>query len=357
MAEDSFQEKTEEPTEKRIEQFREEGQVAKSIEISAFFGLLISAFLIFFLMEPLSQNVLRATKGAFHLVAQTQRNNHLLWFSFYAVPVLKIFLVAMVSVFFLMAFTNIMQTGLMFSLKVLTPKFSHINPLSGIKKQFSMQAIVNLAKSLLKIIVILSLLYFDFKANLEGLIKIPSLPLDASFNFIARLIAFLVLKIFIFLAVIALFDFAYQRFSMKKKMMMTKQELKDELKQQQLPDHVKSKVRQVARERSKQTIQKEVPNADVIITNPTHYAVAIRYKRFVDFAPKVVAKGKDHLALHIRKIAKENDVPIYEYPVLARGLYRQVKVKEYVPRDFYEAVAQVLAFVYRLKNKTYQQAS
>ena len=131
-------------------------------------------------------------------------------------------------------------------------------------------------------------------------------------------------------------------------MMMTRQEVKDEMKNQQLPEHVRSKVRQVQKERAKRSIQKEVPKATVIITNPTHFAVAIRYRRGVDTTPRVVAKGADQLAAIIREIATQNNVPIYEYPELARALYRKVKVGKFIPEECFEGVAKVLAFVFQM---------
>lgn len=353
MAEsESGQEKSEEPTGKRQEQFREEGQVAKSREINSLVTIGIG-FMIFGLIGPrLGENVLMAFKGAFEFNVEQGVDNAYIWISHYVTPVLYTLGLFALFLFLVTLASNLMQVGILLAWKALTPKMENVSPKKGLKKIFSTQTIVEFAKSFLKVCFIGLIVYMDLNGRLEELLALSTLPLFTAIQWCLSVFAVLLLKISIFLSVLAVADFMYQKHTTMNQMKMTKQEVKDEMKDQQSSPHVRGKVAQIAGERARKSIQKEVPTADVIITNPTHYAVAIRYRRFQDHAPIVVAKGKNILAQTIKKMAEENNVPIYEFPPLARQLYKEVPVGRMISAELFESVARVLAYVYRLKNKT-----
>lgn len=354
MAEESGQEKSEEPTGKREEEFRSEGQIAKSPEIGAL--LVVAASMICFasIGGSMGVKIAASMEGAFVFIRDMAPGNPLLWLRAFAWPVLQELLILFAVLMVVCIAGSMAQTGIMITPKALNPKPGNLNPFKGIKRIFSMQTVVQLIKSSLKVIVIMAIVYYDQLGRMNEILMLPSLSLMASIAWMAHMIGVLLVKICIFMAAVALFDYLYQWFSTRKKMMMTRQEVRDEMKESEVSPHVRGKVRQMAQELSKRQIQKEVPKADVIITNPTHYAIAVRYRRYEDRAPKVVAKGKDLMAANIRRIAQENNIPMYEYPELARSLYRTVKAGKTIPSEFYEAVARVLSFIYKLRKTGFE---
>jgi len=247
---------------------------------------------------------------------------------------------------------NVMQFGFLFTTKPIIPKFEKINPIKGLKRLFSVKTFVEGLKTTLKTFIAFLvgfLLFYNF------LKEIPKLELMNFFQQIRWFEDKAVILIFSLLAVFfvfAIIDFVYQKYTYKKSMRMSKQEIKDEYKQTEGNPEIKAKIRQLQREMAKKRMMAEVPKADVVITNPTHYAVAIRYDKTKDEAPRVVAKGVDNLALKIKEIAREAGVMIVENPPLARELYKSVDVDEVIPPKLYKAVAEVLAFVYRSKGMT-----
>jgi flagellar biosynthetic protein FlhB len=246
---------------------------------------------------------------------------------------------------------NVMQFGFLFTTKPLIPKFEKLNPIKGLKRIFSLKTVVEGIKTTLKVAVAFGVGAWLF---MKFLIEIPKLELMSFFEQLkwfeekALILIFAMLGVFLVFAAI---DFIYQRYSYKKSLRMSKQEIKDEYKQTEGNPEIKSKIRQLQREMAKKRMMSEVPKADVVITNPTHYAVAIRYDKTKDEAPRVIAKGVDNLALKIKEIAREHDIMIVENPPLARELYKLVEVDELIPKKLYKAVAEVLAFVYKAKGK------
>lgn len=345
---DQAQERTEEPTGKREEEFRSQGQIAKSQEIGALVGIVSAVAGIMMWGPKIAIRCLESVQAGMMMpVGQAEGSVHE-WLTSYVYPLLFDLSAFILFMFAIVLVGNLTQTGLVLAWKSLEPKPSNISPLSGIKKVFSAQTAVQFVKNILKVFIIGYIIYDQLSDKVASIISLSTLSFVEGISWGIDLILSIVLKVSIFLAVVAAFDYLYQWYSTRKKMMMTKQEVKDELKQTQLPEHVRGKIRQVANERARREIQNEVPHADVVVTNPTHFAVALRYRRGVDAAPLVVAKGQDVLAAHIREIAKKNDVPLYEYPVLARALYRKVKVGRYIPEDLYDSVARVLAYIYRM---------
>ncbi len=344
---DEAQEKSEEPSGKRVEEFRKEGKVVKSHEISSMVAV-VSGLGALMILGPRLMSTLRASiEGAF-LMRESLPEAASIWFHKFGMPVAEILLAFCAILFVSVFLASASQTGFLVAWKVLEPRLDRMNPLQGIKNIVSVQTLVQFTKNLLKTFIIGWIAYSELKDHVDELATVSVLSFVESFRWTIAILAKVTFRIAIFLGVLAVFDYLYQWYSLHKKMMMSRQELKEEIKQQELPEHVKTKVRRVARERSKRVIHKEVPQADVIVTNPTHYAIALRYNRSKESAPRVIAKGKDLMAKLIRDIATEHQVPFYEYPELARGLYRKVKVGQVVPVEFYESVAQVLAYIFRL---------
>ena len=248
------------------------------------------------------------------------------------------------------------QTKMLFTTKAAAPKFNRINPLNGIKKMFSLRAIVELLKSLIKIVVLLYIVYtvlVDEVATLPALIDMN--PMTAMMK-TGGIIMDVVLKSGIAFIFLAAADYMYQWWDFEKNMKMSKQEIKDEYKQIEGNPQIKGRQRNVQQQRARQRMMQNVPEADVVIRNPTHFAVALKFDRDKDRAPKVIAKGMDQLALRIVQVAEENDVYVTEDRPLARALYDAVEVGEEIPEEFYKAIAKILAFVYNLKEKNKKTA-
>lgn len=247
---------------------------------------------------------------------------------------------------------TVAQTKGLFTMKALKPKFSRLNPLEGIKKLFSLQSIVGIVKGLIEVIAIGVLVYNEIVARMPRLLALSDAGIMQGIAFAALSIYDLVMTICIVLVFVAAGDFLFQWWQFEKKLKMSKQEVKDEFKQMEGDPQIKSKIKQRQQEMARSRMMQQVPSADVVIRNPTHYAVALRYDQDKNRAPQVVAKGKDRIALKIVEIAEENDVYCMENPTLARALYAQVDLGREIPYELYDAVAEVLTVVYKEKNKT-----
>lgn len=356
FANDEGGEKTEEPTSKRIDDSRKEGQVAKSKEISTAVTLL-SVFLclklfIGFLGERLVgifgsswRKIPGTANGAFNSITVWQiLLNTILQITITCAP---FFIIA-----FLVAFlSQKAQFKWMITSKPLQPKLSKMNPISGFKRMFSKQALFELVLSILKIICIGAISYSVIKDNASVLLTLYDIEIEASLAILFDLVMDLGIKISIVYLILGFADLIFQRWKHKKELMMTKQEVKDEYKNQEGDPKIKGQQRQRMQQASRRRMMQSIPEADVVITNPTHFAVALKYDNTVSQAPVVVAKGADYLALKIKEIAKENDVEIVENKPLARMLYSNVEIGNEIPSELYQSVAEVLAYVYGLKNK------
>ncbi|GMA99746.1 hypothetical protein PIPA1_25460 [Pelosinus sp. IPA-1] len=245
---------------------------------------------------------------------------------------------------------NFLQVGFIFSLEPLMPSFSKINPIAGFGRLFSKRSIVELAKSILKIVIIG---YFIYRFMIKQTQQIPALvgaELIDSLHLAVSLILDLVFQISAVMMVLAAFDYFYQWWEHKQSLKMSKDDIKQEFKQMEGDPQIKGKIKQRQRAMSMQRMMQEVPKADVIVTNPTHFAVALKYDKEM-LAPVIVAKGQDLIAQKIKEIAKENSVVIVENKILARALYAAVEINQPVPPELYQAVAEVLAYVYKLKKR------
>ena len=244
---------------------------------------------------------------------------------------------------------NIAQVGFLLAPKALKPKFSTLNPKQGIKKVISSRGLVELAKSLLKIAVVGWVTWWTIREEFPNTLGLVHQTPEQILGFWGDVAFKIFLRAGVVWVFLAILDYSYQKWKMAKEMRMTKQEVKDEHKQREGDPQVKGRIRSIQREQARRRMMAAVPEADVVITNPTHYAVALAYRPEEMDAPKVVAKGADHLAQQIQVVAREHDVPVLQNRALARALYDSAEVDQYIPVDVYQAVAEVLALVYRLR--------
>ncbi|WP_417359735.1 flagellar biosynthesis protein FlhB [Gallaecimonas pentaromativorans] len=350
MSESSSQDKTEAPSARRLEKAREEGQVARSRELQSAALVLLGGVLLL----SLSKGFGHFADAIMHLqfeLAYSDSNDpammlkHLgeagrLAISAFAPLFVIIWLASLVS--------GMLPGGWLLSIKALAPKFSKLNPLTGIKRMFSSQSLVELLKSMLKVSLLLLVLAWMLWDNWLVLMGLNRQPLGMGLESGLRLLALVFIWLGLVLLFVAILDVPFQRWSMLKKLRMSKQEVKDEHKQNEGSPEVKNRIRQLQMQISRQRIDQRVPKADVILTNPTHYAVAIKYDPDAAEAPYLVAKGSDQLALRIREVAGQHDKTILELPELTRALYYSTRIDQEVPAGLYNAVAHVLMYVIQL---------
>ncbi len=355
---DDMGERTEEPTSRKLGQARERGQVPRSQDLSGAITLL-GGLLIFVVLGStvisMFLRILRRTLAG--EIAEDIRSTASIAASAKIVAYEAIVVVApiMLLAAIVAYFAGFIQVGWLLTSEPIRPKLSNLSPISGIKRIMGVRALVKTLVNTLKLaaMVIVSSLFII--SNLDAIAALPRLtPLMALMN-VLRLIFLLALILVLLLILIAIIDYIYQRWQHTKDLRMTKQEVKDERKTMEGDPLIKGKHRQMAREILMQQIGKSVPEADVIVTNPTHFSVAIRYDPETMGAPRVTAKGADLIALRIRQLARQNDVPIVERPPLARALYWGTEVGQEIPLEHYEAVAELLAYVYRIDTRAEQK--
>lgn len=352
-------EKTEPATEKKLTDARKEGQVAKSREIANGLGMLSLFLVLKFWVGHMGTEFLQLFSGVYGKIPETVKmyggqvpENDLGIIIQYALVRLLILVAPIFLVGFLVAFlSDAIQIKWKVTGKPLQPKLSKISPAKGFKRIFSVNSIVELIKSIAKIFLVSYVAYSYLMDKKENLFILYDIPLMQAIQLCGDLVIGLGLRISMIYMVIAILDFAYQKFKFAKDMRMTKQEIKEEYKQQEGDPQVKGKIKQRMREASQRRMMQDLPKADVVITNPTHFAVAIKYDPEQYDAPIVLAKGEDHLAQKIKEKAREHNIEIVENKPLARMLYANVEVGQVIPPELYQAVAEVLAFVYHLKGK------
>lgn len=344
--------KTEEPTPQKIKKTREEGNVAKSaflisaislvgiVIIIMMGGFILNEFkniLIHFLRDGVAYNY-----GPYDVVD-----------IFKSVVFKSLMLIIVPSIVFvvLAIISNIVQTGFLITPKSLKPSFRDLNPISNIKNIFSIKALFDLFRDSIVIAILCYISYKFILDNIEEFFRISNFRIKYSFSSIVPLFMSIFLKIFMIVGVIGIVDFAIEKFRYKKKLKMTKQEVKEEFKQMEGDPEVKAQIKQRAKQIIMQNIMSNVKDSSVIITNPTHISVALRYKQGKDSAPRLVAKGINHMAYRIKEIAQENNVPIVEDKYLARFIYKNVELEEEIPQEIYKAVADILTYIFKLNNK------
>ncbi len=342
--------RTEEASEYKLRKAREEGRVAKSQELVAAVGLLLPALALALLAPYLARTMREMVQFYFSRAAEADisRDGGALaasFFSFFVRLSAPLAAVAVVSALF----SNILQVGFIFSAKPITPDFSKIVPRFGEylrKTVFSTQALFGLVKSVVKIAVIGVVAYMSVRNQLDRIVTLFTAPLGQSVMFIGSLAIRLIIQVAIATLILAVPDYLFQRHQYMESLKMTKEEVKEERKQQEGDPLVRSRLRQRMRELLSRNMAANVPKADVVITNPTHFAVALEWDRDRMAAPLVTAKGQDEVALRIRRIAEENGVPVVENRPLARALYADVEIGDAIPEKYYQAIATVLAHVY-----------
>jgi flagellar biosynthesis protein FlhB len=354
MAEqDKDQEKTEQATPKKREQAREKGQVAKSQDAASVGVLLASLIFFWFGASGMIEKMMLLAK---RLLTQSSRFNvdinniqSLLISVIY--DTFAIVLPLFLTVFLIALIVNYLQVGFVISVESIQPKFSKLDPIKGFGKLFAMRSLVELVKNVSKISIVGFIVYISIKGEIENFIPLIDQSVWGIMIYIGEVAFKIVLKVCLVLIIITVLDYIYQKWEFEENLKMSKQEVKDEFKQTEGNPLIKARIKRIQRDAARKRMMASVPEADVVITNPTHLAVALRYDQSSASAPKVVAKGAGFIAENIRDIARKNNVAIVNNKPLARVLYKTVEVDEMVPTNLYKAVAEVLAFVYNMKMK------
>jgi len=351
-------EKTEPATQKKLEDARKEGKVAKSKDLTQAFELVVLFLLLKVFIGYVGERMINLFDSTLGRIAEFYKVNQM-GVSVQAVSTLitnaVLELLLIVWPFFVFGFVitllvTLYQVGWKVSTKPMEPKLSKFNPINGFKRIISKDSLFELLKSVVKVIVIIYIAYTSIADEANNLFVLYEISLGQAVALTGEIIMDVGLKISIIYVVVGLADYIYQRFKFSNEMKMTKQEVKDEYKNTEGDPQIKGRIRQKMREVSQRRMMQDVPKADVVITNPTHFAVAIKYDAEVSRAPVVVAKGEDFLAQKIKEVAKENHVEIVENKPLARMLYHNVDIGSEIPPELYQAVAEVLAMVYHMKN-------
>ncbi|MCF7965436.1 MAG: flagellar type III secretion system protein FlhB [Methylobacter tundripaludum] len=351
MAEDSDEDKTEEPTGKRLEDAKKKGQIARSRELNTFAMMIVSASLLLMQGEKIGHELLAMMRTEFQLsrasifdpatiivhFKQTMIDGVVMFAPFFALMIV----VAIIA--------PISMGGWLFSWDAVSPKFGKMDPIKGIPRLFAMRGQIEMLKAMLKILLVFGVAVALYRSYITELLGLDAEPLEQSVGHALNIIGMCFLLLSASLVVIAMVDVPYQLWDHNKKLKMTLQEIKDEHKESEGSPEVKGRQRRMQMDMAQNRMMAEVPKADVIVTNPSHYAVALKYDQNSNSAPKLVAKGVDLIAAQIRNVAIGADVPLVASPPLARALYYSTELDREIPQGLYLAVAQILAYVYQLK--------
>lgn len=351
MAEDG-DEKTEDPSQRKLDEAKREGRVPQSREVVNWFIMLATAATMVALAQPLASSLAKSTLRYFeqaHTIRVDDRFGDILFntVSGFGVP----FLLPLILIVLAVVAANLVQNGFIFAPERLMPKLSHISPIEGYKRLFSWRNLIELVKGVAKVGLVCAVALPLLTPEWDRLPLLPTMDPMQMLHELRALTVRLVGGVGAGVTAVAILDYGYQRFSFWRSMRMTKQEAKEEYRQQEGDPFIRSKLRQIRTERSRKRMMAAVPKAAAVVTNPTHYAVALAYEMGESGAPRVVAKGADHLALRIREIAREHDVPIVENPPVARALYAAVEIDAEIPEEHYRAVAEIITYVFKLKGK------
>ncbi len=354
MAEDQDDaQKTEEPTPRKLEQAREKGQIPLSQEVKHWF-VLLGGLIVIGVFAPGGAQQLTQTFGAYferlHTFSMDRGGIGRIGLELLSATGLALMIPIAVLLILGLA-GGLLQTGLLFTTEPIIPKLSKISPLAGLKRLFSLKSLVEFAKGVFKIVlvgVVCTIVLMPDLGGLDALIGIdPTILADRYWLLAIKIIA----AALAIMSLIAAVDFAFQRADFMKQQRMTMQEVKDEYKQTEGDPMVKGRIRQIRTERARQRMMANVPDADVVVTNPTHFAVALKYEPGEMSAPICVAKGQDNLALKMREIAEEHGIMVIENPPLARALYPAIEIDQEVPEEHYKAVAEIISYVFRLQRR------
>ena len=352
--ESSGQEKSEAPTSRRIQEARKKGDVAKSMEVPSAAVLLAGLLTLYYSSDFMLDRfllLLRHYLGNLHTLQITPGNMTSLTRD--SMLETGIIIAPLMGVIFITALAaNYAQIGFLFTMEKLTPKFDKIDPIQGFARIFSKQTLANVVKSVGKLVIIGYVSYTEVMKAMPGIMPLMDQEPILILGFMCRVAFWIFLKSALIIGVLAAADYAFQRWQFMEKMKMTKQEIKDEAKQTEGDPHVKGRIRAIQMQMARQRMMSEVPKADVVITNPTHLAIALRYDVLAMAAPTVLAKGAGFIAQKIREIAQEHGIPLVEDKPLAQALYKSVGLNEPIPENLFQTVAEVLAYVYSVKRKS-----
>ena len=352
MAEnDDDSQKTEEPTSKRLSDSRNRGEVAQSREVANWF-MLFSAAAVVALFAPFSAEKIVGVSYKFierphDIPVDSEALRQLL---FEVATAVGLAIAAPIGLLVVAAISSsVIQHGLLFAPEKLKPSLSKISPLAGVKRMFSFRSVTELIKGLVKISMVAAIALVVVMPIFDKLPLMAAMSLPVTLNILHATVIRLLVGVVALVTALALLDFFYQVYEHRKKLRMTQQEVRDEMRQAEGDPHVKARLRQIRTERARQRMMQAIPEASVVITNPTHYAIALKYDKDEMDAPKVVAKGVDEVARRIRERAEEYEVAIFENPPLARALYSAVEINDYIQPEHYHAVAEIIAFVMGIK--------
>ena len=351
MAEDSDLEKTEQPSQRRLDQAKEKGQVARSHELSTFSILMAGGAALWFMGASLNAQMVRLLHDGLTISRDLVFKPELMIPHLYDLSMAMLITFAPVLLLLLLAalISPLFLNGWLFSPEALMPQFSRMNPVSGIARMFSTHALVELSKALGKAIVLGGVAAWVMWHHREDVLQLATLSIAPAISQMGSLVGGSFLAIVCGMLLIVAIDVPFQLYDHNKKLMMTKEEVRQESKETDGNPQVKGRIRSMQREAARRRMMSAIPSADVVVTNPTHYSVALKYSDKGMSAPTVVAKGSGLIAQRIREIAVENHVPILEAPPLARALHKHTEIGESIPEALYTAVAEVLAYVYQLK--------
>jgi len=350
--EQTGQERTEQPTERRLQEARKKGQVPRSKELNTMLSLLFASIALLLLGGGISQSIMRISADGFSVSRELAFDAAQLPFQFmYMASQTLLALSPFMAVMLVAALAGpLLMGGWSFSLETISFKVEKLNPIKGLARIFSLKGLVELVKALAKFVLLLGAAILVFFAIDQQLLSLTSMsPKAAGVEAVTVLVQVLLILSATTILIVAL-DVPFELWNHQKQLRMTKQEIRDEMKETDGNPQVKQRIRTVQRQLAESRMMEDVKTADVVITNPTHYAVALQYLDRPGSAPRVVAKGKDLTALRIRSIATEHDIPLFEAPPLARALYRSTEIGHEIPHILYMAVARVLAYVFQLKN-------
>ncbi|RYZ85483.1 MAG: flagellar biosynthesis protein FlhB [Proteobacteria bacterium] len=351
MAEDQ-DEKTEAATDARREDFRRRGQVAQTKELASCMLLLASAGAIYMLSRFFLKNIYEMFNYSLgpQLIVSIRSGDFKEALQFCAAKGVIMIAPVLALAGIVAGVSSVIQTGFLQVEEAMSPDLNKLNPLEGLKRMISLRALVEGIKSFLKLLLIGTVLYFLLRSEVTKIPYLIGYSLEGIFSYIGGIIIKLLGGVGMMMLVLSLADYFFQRWDLEKKMMMTKQEVKEESKSREGDPMVKARIRRMQRERSSKRMMDAIPKADVVITNPTHIAVVLKYDANLP-APQVVAKGADLMAERIKALAKEHNIPIIENKPLARTIFKTLKIGQVVPRELFVAVAEVLSYVYRLRKK------
>ncbi len=353
MAEGDFQDKTEKPTGKKRSDARKKGQVAKSREVSSVAVLLAGLSTLYLFGSFMYGHIRSVMEKSFSMVSHPTLG--LSGVLVLGQDVVQSFIIIVAPVMaagvIVAALSNFLQVGVMFTLEPVIPKFSKISPLKGLGRLFSKQSFMELFKSVAKLAIVGVIAYWTIKGEMNRFLDLGGMGVAAIALYILKVILKIFLRVCVVMVFLAVLDYAFQKWQFEQQLKMTKHEVKEEFKRSEGDPLIKSRIRRIQLEMARRRMMQEVPKADVVVTNPVRLALAIRYDRAVMNAPEVVAKGSELVAERIKALAKKHDIPIVENKGLAQDLYRMVEIGSEIPSALFQAVAEVLAYVYRLKGK------